>query len=102
MKIRLFFAWWDIWVGFYWDRKRKILYFCPVPCFGLKFIFPRKPPELYLRNDFEPISRERLIFSIPLGVADKEGDILSPDIDFTIENVARVQDEQERSQKDSL
>ena len=31
VNIRLFFAWYDFWVGFYYDQKRKILYFCPLP-----------------------------------------------------------------------
>lgn len=31
-EIRIFFAWYDFWRGFYWDRKRHRLYFCPLPC----------------------------------------------------------------------
>ena len=31
------FLWYDLWVGFYWDRKERVLYFCPLPC--LVFIF---------------------------------------------------------------
>ena len=29
MKIR--FAWYDLWVGAYWDRKHRVLYVCPIP-----------------------------------------------------------------------
>ena len=32
MKIRFFFAWYDLWMGFYWDSKRATLYICPLPC----------------------------------------------------------------------
>jgi len=36
-RIKLFFAWFDMWVGFYWDRKKKILYFFPFPMVGIAF-----------------------------------------------------------------
>ena len=29
MRVR--FAWYDLWVGAYWDRKAKVLYVCPLP-----------------------------------------------------------------------
>lgn len=31
MSIKIFFAWYDFWIGFYYDRVNKALYFCPVP-----------------------------------------------------------------------
>jgi len=31
MKIKIFFAWYDFWIGFYYDRFDKILYICPLP-----------------------------------------------------------------------
>lgn len=39
MKIDLFFRWYDLWIGFYWDRKDRALYFCPIPCCGIKIDF---------------------------------------------------------------
>lgn len=39
MKVEFFFRWYDLWVGFYWDRNNRELYFCPVPCCGLKLDF---------------------------------------------------------------
>jgi len=31
MKFKLFWAWFDFWVGFYYDRKKSILYLCLLP-----------------------------------------------------------------------
>lgn len=31
------FVWYDIWVGFYWSRGRKILYVSPLPCCVFSF-----------------------------------------------------------------
>jgi hypothetical protein len=30
-RVSLFFAWYDFWVGFYYDRKGRWLYVCPIP-----------------------------------------------------------------------
>jgi hypothetical protein len=34
-RIEPIFAWYDLWVGFFWDSKKRKLYFFPVPCIGL-------------------------------------------------------------------
>ena len=40
MRIRPIFAWYDFWVGAYWDRENRRLYIFPLPCFGLCFERP--------------------------------------------------------------
>lgn len=40
MKVRLIFAWYDLWVGAYWDRKSRAL-FLMVPMIGVRIEFPR-------------------------------------------------------------
>jgi hypothetical protein len=37
---RVWFAWYDIWVGLYWDRKKRILYICPLPMLVIAVYFP--------------------------------------------------------------
>jgi hypothetical protein len=38
-KIKLMFAWYDFWVGAYWDRYARRLYIFPVPMFGIVIQF---------------------------------------------------------------
>ena len=42
LSVKLFFAWLDFWIGFYWDRDKRTLYIAPLPCFVFKFEFRRK------------------------------------------------------------
>ena len=35
MHVELLFAWYDLWIGAYWDRKNKALYLLPLPCLGI-------------------------------------------------------------------
>lgn len=41
MKIRPIVAWYDFWVGAYWDPKGRRLYLLPVPMLGIVIEFRR-------------------------------------------------------------
>lgn len=36
-SIKLIFAWYDIWIGIFIDRKQKLIYFFPLPMLGIRF-----------------------------------------------------------------
>jgi len=43
MSMKIIFAWYDFWVGLFWDKDKRILYIFPVPCFGVAIVFrPKK------------------------------------------------------------
>lgn len=39
MKVTLQFKWYDLWIGFFWDKKTRTLYFCPLPTEARKIIY---------------------------------------------------------------
>lgn len=45
MKVSLFFARYDFWVGFFYDQKKRTLYICPLPMVVIK-IEPKVQPTL--------------------------------------------------------
>lgn len=44
MRVSPIFAWYDFWVGAYWDRAQHILYIFPVPMLGFKISFNEVQP----------------------------------------------------------
>lgn len=51
IKVKVFFAWYDFWVGFYYDREFKELYVCPFPCVVFKFYRVTKVVERWIDED---------------------------------------------------
>lgn len=37
--VRFVFAWYDAWIGAYYDRKNRRLYLLPLPCIGICISF---------------------------------------------------------------
>lgn len=46
MRLRPMFAWYDLWVGVFWDRKKRRLYVFPLPCVGFYVEWPDEDREL--------------------------------------------------------
>ena len=39
MSIRPIFAWYDLWIGAFWDARKRRLYILPLPCLGVVIQF---------------------------------------------------------------
>jgi hypothetical protein len=42
MSIKPIIAWYDLWIGFYWNREKRRLYVLPLPCIGVVIQFQEK------------------------------------------------------------
>jgi hypothetical protein len=36
-RFRVSFAWYDLWVGVFYDQRKRIVYVCPLPCVLLEW-----------------------------------------------------------------
>lgn len=51
-RVKPVFAWYDLWVGLFWDRHKRILYVFPLPMFGVKIYRAE-----YRREDIKRLCR---------------------------------------------
>jgi len=42
MKIQFLFKWYDLWIGFFYDKKKNWIYFLPLPMIGIIIKLPLK------------------------------------------------------------
>lgn len=40
MKIQLLFAWYDLWIGLFYDKKKNWIYILPLPMIGIVLKLP--------------------------------------------------------------
>lgn len=48
---QLILAWYDLWIGFYYDIGHRTLYFIPIPCLVFRFQLPGKKNNSEHRKD---------------------------------------------------
>lgn len=42
-RFSLSFAWYDLWIGLFFNTDKKILYFCPIPTLLFSFFYGKMP-----------------------------------------------------------
>ena len=72
MRIRPIFAWFDFWVGLFWDQKKQWLYILPIPCFGVVPQFPLAGTSGLYALDISDDAGSRATGKTPRRVAYKE------------------------------
>lgn len=45
VRVSFLFAWYDLWIGAYWDRKNRMLYVLPFPMVGFVIAFSHPDKE---------------------------------------------------------
>lgn len=45
MSVRVKFAWYDLWIGAYWDRKNRVFYVCLLPMLLIEMRANREGPS---------------------------------------------------------
>jgi hypothetical protein len=43
-RVKFIFAWYDLWIGIFWDAKKRWLYIFPIPMFGVRIDLQRRFP----------------------------------------------------------
>lgn len=49
-KVKLIFAWYDFWMGLFWDGKKNLLYLFPIPMVGFVIDLSKKTVETTIVN----------------------------------------------------
>ncbi len=42
IKIKIFWAWYDSWIGAYWNKDKRVLYICPLMWVVIAISVPNK------------------------------------------------------------
>jgi len=50
VRVSFLFAWYDMWIGAYWDRKNRMLYVMPLPMVGFVVAFEHPDKERWQSN----------------------------------------------------
>lgn len=58
-SVKPIFAWYDLWVGIFWDSSKWKLYILPLPCVGLVIEFPIHGPKAHLKKGEPHAAAER-------------------------------------------
>lgn len=60
MTIKPVFAWYDCWIGIFWDSRKRKLYILPVPCIGVMVDFNKVNERLKGETDVKRDTKRKL------------------------------------------
>lgn len=71
MRVRFIAAWYDLWVGAYWDRRRRRLYLLLVPCLGIVIHFGSNTDGQNEDDDEDPEQARRRAINARIPTTDE-------------------------------
>lgn len=54
MKIQFIFKWYDLWIGFFYDKNKNWIYFLPLPMVGIIIKLPIKKKKFNCYEIWRP------------------------------------------------
>ena len=98
ISVKLFFRWYDLWIGAYIDAKAPAIYVCPLPTVGIKIWREKIATCGLCRNRAEKTAIDTgdgwlLCWHCPLGCMDEEDGLLGKE-DWPIPEGAYVSAEE--------
>jgi len=62
MRVEFLFAWYDIWVGAFWDSNKRWLYILPLPMVGFILKFPHPLPKCSICETQTELDSDDILF----------------------------------------
>jgi ABC-type protease/lipase transport system fused ATPase/permease subunit len=68
IKIKAFFAWFDMWIGAYWSKESQTLYICPLPMCVIAIVLTSAKADMirskHLRNKQDWIDQHNQLHEV--------------------------------------
>ncbi len=85
-KVEIIFAWYDLWIGFFWDQKKRWLYIFPLPTVGFIIKFKNRviPKDEIIKEDCKHMEFTTEASIARLTKSDETDEVTGYSMDLTV------------------